>query len=356
MPKNVVHVLSSFKVGGAERLVLDLAQVQSLEDDKVAVFSCRAAQDALFEEFEHLAVEGMVSSGKRFQDYRALWSWFPSTGGHVLHIHSPAALRYLAPLLPLLKLKGVSLIYTRHGVAPLESKAWGRVHAWARLFVDATTFVSRVGLEVFHKRFAWPRRMLMPVSNGVFVPDLKPRETGEGGLVRIGSVGRMVTLKAQSHLIQVLSQIQQESPNLRFEVHFFGDGPELNALQSEAGQLLEDGTSVFHGMQLDREKVYGKLDLLVVCSEQEGLSLAIMEAMARGVPVVATDVGDSPKLVLNEQTGLLYEYADLSALRAALESLLHKPDRIKELGLAARQHILEHYSLQKTNADYQSLY
>lgn len=356
MPKNVIHVLSSFKVGGAERLVLDLAQVQTSEGDRVAVFSCNSAQDPLFGEFANIDVEGLLSTGKRLSDYQAIWQRFKSGKNSVLHIHSPAALRYLGPLLPFLKIQGVSLVYTRHGVAPLEKWSWSLVHAWARLFMDTATFVSDVGLEVFYERFNWRWSMLMTVSNGVFVPKDFNQEAFDGRPIKIGSVGRMVELKAQSHLVQVLADIQKEKPVLQLQLHFFGDGPERKSLITQAERLLKKGTAEFHGMQLNREKVYGDIDLLVVCSEQEGLSLAIMEAMARGIPVVATAVGDSPKLVVDGQTGYLYDYADLPALKSRLMGLLEAPGQIRLLGDGAREHIREQYSLQKTNRQYQSVY
>ena len=194
--------------------------------------------------------------------------------------------------------------------------------------------------------------MLTTISNGIYVPDASPPHVKD--VLRIGSVGRMVELKGQSHLIDVLHRLEEKGFD-QIEVHFFGDGPEREALHSAASGLKRI-TCTFHGMELDREKVYGSFDLLVVCSEQEGLSLAIMEAMARGRPAVATSVGDSPRLVIDGVTGYLYDYGDRDALEGHLLSLKQDGDLLERLGQQARTHIDENFSLESTDAAYQQVY
>jgi len=354
MAKRIVHVLSSFKIGGAERFVLDLGEVQQNLGDEILVFSCNAERDPLVDEAEKLSFNHAFSCGSRWQDYRKVVSYLKPFTDSVFQIHSPAALRYFSPILPLLRLYGVRLVYTRHGLNPLPDMSWSRVHAWARLFIHQVTFVSQAGLEVFHKRFGWRRSVLKAISNGIYVPELASHSRQEG-TIRLGSVGRMVALKGQRDLVTAVAALEKRVP-CQLEIHFFGDGPEQASLQSQVAQQLTSTHVEFHGMELDRDKVYDSFDILVVCSEQEGLSLAIMEAMARLVPVVATSVGDSPKLVIDDLTGFLYSYGDVEALIARLASLIQDPAAIEKLGEQARHHIRENFSLESTNAQYQQSY
>lgn len=349
----VMHVLSSLRVGGAERFVLDLLTIQKEAGDDVVVFSCSPEYTPLQEEAEKNHVNCLLSTEARWADYKTVWNFFRK--GHsnkVIHFHSPFGLRFFLPLLPLFRLAGINLVYTRHGIAPLASNKWKLIHRWARPFVSHVSFVSDAGKQVFSKTHGWSERVLSTISNGVYVPKDFIKPTSDK--IRLGSVGRMVALKGQSDLIQTVSCLD-DAERANLELHFFGDGPERQVLEEQAKQLAE-GQAIFHGMELDRDKVYSQIDILVVCSEQEGLSLVIMEAMARGIPVIATRVGDSPKLVINEQTGFLYDYSDISKLTEHLVTLCGSPELREKLGKQARQHMIDHFSLEHANDQYQACY
>ncbi|KZY34450.1 hypothetical protein A3752_06275 [Oleiphilus sp. HI0081] len=350
----VLHVLSSLKVGGAERFVLDLSAVQEQAGDHVEVFSCSSEECALDTEASKQSLNCILSSGDRFRDYKAVWHYFRTKSSKsVLHIHSPFGLRFFVPLLPFLFLLGVRIVYTRHGIAPLASKKWRLIHRFANLFVSWVTFVSDAGKKAFYNTHGWKESKLVTISNGVFVP-LQVANI-ESTKLRIGSVGRMVALKGQKGLINAVSRLDATLRE-KIEIHFFGDGPERSKLEALALEALNDGQCIFHGMELDRDKVYGSFDVLAVCSEQEGLSLAIMEAMARRIPVIATNVGDSPKLVLDDQTGFLYEYADVENLTKLITQLCEDDELRRSLGEKAREHMIENFSLESANEEYQKCY
>lgn len=348
----IIHVLSSFKVGGAERFVIDLGVVQSSNNDKVTIFSTSEKKEILVSELDGSEIDTFLSEGSRWKDYLLLMSVFKGSQRKILHLHSPWVLRYFLPLLPLFYIKNVRIIYTRHGLNPLPGKAWGFIHFFAKPFVSKVTFVSAAGKDVFYKRFKWLLDKLIVISNGVYVP--KDFMKSPSGKIRLGSVGRMVKLKGQTDLIQAVKCLDDELRK-RLEIHFFGDGPELAILQQKAKQL-ENDQAVFHGMELDRDKVFGEIDILVVCSEQEGLSLVIMEAMARGIPVIATRVGDSPKLVIDDQTGYVYDYSNIAQLSVRLVDLCENSGLREKLGQQAKQHMIACFSLEYANEQYQRCY
>jgi glycosyltransferase involved in cell wall biosynthesis len=350
---NIVHVLTSLRVGGAERFVLDLAQVQMDKMDEVTVFSCSPKKEALVSEAAEVGCDLILSTGSRIKDYLIFFSFFVTKKSNVFQLHSPWALRYFLLLLPVLVLLRVKVIYTRHGLNTLPGVKWSLVHAFARPWIHKVSFVSHSGLDVFRKRFNWPLEKLVTIRNGVFVP----KYTGAEGVekVRLGSVGRMVELKGQKHLIEAMGASDAEVME-KLELHFFGDGPELDSLKKLSSKKLTLNQIHFHGMELNREKVYENIDVLVVCSEQEGLSLAIMEAMARKIPVISTRVGDSPLLVIDGLTGFLYGYNDVKKLVSLIEFISRNPRLRKDLGNAARQHMIDNFSLQVTNDLYQENY
>src|SRR5262249_47460996 len=129
------------------------------------------------------------------------------------------------------------------------------------------------------------------------------------------------------------------------ELHFYGDGPDRALLQAQADACGGSSLIVFHGTLLDRSLIYHGLDILVVASRMEGLSLAIMEAMAHQIAIVATDVGGNSRLIHNDCTGLLIPYGDPERLAAALDKLLETPGLRRRLGEAALAFVSENFSL-----------
>jgi len=165
-------------------------------------------------------------------------------------------------------------------------------------------------------------------------------------------VGRLVALKGQRDVIDAVARLRL-APAV--ELHFFGDGPERDALHAHAAALIP-GQAVFHGAVVDREQIYGSIDLLVVASRMEGLSLVIMEAMARQIPVIATAVGGNSRLVVAGKTGILVAYGDADALSAALQTLASDRVQRDRLAAAGRQHIAQNYSLESAAQILRPLY
>lgn len=354
----VFHFVSSLKVGGAERFVIDLAVVQKKYFKEVAIISFGAEDDFLLEDAQHHGIKVIFATAGTWGLYRQLKSLLPAGGSGILNIHSTFAFRSLCPIFPFLRSRTRVIIYTRHGCAPLESLRWRISHLVARPFVDAATFVSDAGRKVFLDQHHWAPTKLHHISNGVLIPEAQGDSSSlgkVGKVVKIGSVGRMVKLKAQLHLLQALKSLP-ETQRSGIEVHFFGDGPMRPVLEDYIQNELDSTSVFFHGMVLDREQVYAAMDFLCVCSETEGLSLAIMEAMAREKPVVATNVGDSPLLVRHERTGLLYEYSDIEALQACLSEFIMDGDKRCQYGRNARELMETEFSLEKTHEQYLKCY
>jgi glycosyltransferase involved in cell wall biosynthesis len=141
--------------------------------------------------------------------------------------------------------------------------------------------------------------------------------------VRVLFVGVLRHEKSVDTLIEAIGLLQKEGKAVHLDV--VGDGDQRASLDRLAAQSLRAGTYHFHGFQTDPaalHRFYMQADVLVLCSVSEGLPRVVIEAMARGVPVVATTVGDIPDLVRHEQTGLLVPPRDPVALATSIRRLM----------------------------------
>jgi len=139
-----------------------------------------------------------------------------------------------------------------------------------------------------------------------------------------------------------------------------GEGPERDALRALADELglLGDGPVRVHlaGQVSPAEMVLGALDLFVLASRKEGLGVAALEAMAAGLPVVASRVGGLAESVVDGETGLLVPPEDPEALATAMSALLRDPDRRARLGAAGARRVAERYSADAMAAANLALY
>ncbi len=345
-------MVSSLLVGGAERFVIDLCVEQRAQGMQAEIVSFGELGDPLVAVAEALGIKVSVVKGiKGLMQFR-LWRAFRAQS--IIHFHSPAALKVALPILPFCLDR--KMVYTRHGADPLASASWRKVHQFARRYIDNICFVSLEGQQVFHQQHGWEHVASAVIDNGIAMPE--EREVvphPQDGRLRIGSVGRMVALKHQISLLKAVALLPVSLAQ-KIEVHFFGSGDQLPLLQQFSQQHLQQSEVIFHGLVSERAEIYNRFELLVVTSETEGMSLAIMEAMAYKRAVAATKVGGNPLLVEQGKTGYLFNYDDSQALAELIEQALTCPEQVIAFGEQGRQRILNQFSLQRTQQQYQAVY
>lgn len=134
------------------------------------------------------------------------------------------------------------------------------------------------------------------------------------------SVGRLSQEKAHADLIAAFAQLSKTNPNLKLVIA--GDGPERSPLESLSRQIGDGERIVFAGQVSDVQPFYGLADIFVLPSHREGSPNALLEAMAAGVPVVATTVGGVPEIVTDGENALLVPPHDISAMAQAVARVL----------------------------------
>jgi glycosyltransferase involved in cell wall biosynthesis len=345
----VAHVVGSLKIGGAERFVIDLCEVQKSNEKQPIIISLGQPGEAL--EAECYKLNTPVYSYSHSLIIKLCKVFLQLNKCNVIHIHTPHALKFLRPILPFLKAK---IIYTRHGAAPLSGPHWITLHKKVRSSIDAITFVSQEGKDNFQQTHQWHNVPSSVIDNGVLIQPIVKDEAAKAGL-RVGSVGRMIPLKNQIALLRA-AYLLPLSVQENLEIHYFGDGECMAALQAYDKQQNWPVKVFFHGMVNDRNVIYSSFDVLAVTSETEGLSMVIIEAMANKIPVVASNVGGNPKLVIDDKTGYLFDYCDDEKLASLLKRFAENNQLLDELGEYAFSYIKENFSLEATAKKYAELY
>ena len=194
------------------------------------------------------------------------------------------------------------------------------------------------------------------VDNDRFTPLPNANPNGNDAPLRLLCVGRLVTLKRVDVFLQAVARLQSTLTN-GVKANIVGDGPERSNLESQSVKLgLLPETVVFRGAVSDVAAVYRNADILVLTSDWEGTPNVLLEAMACGLPVVATRVGGVPDVVQEGVTGSLVDAGDIDALVNRLTALSNSPAMRAELGRRARQYILANHSLDQLPNSLQSLY
>jgi glycosyltransferase involved in cell wall biosynthesis len=169
--------------------------------------------------------------------------------------------------------------------------------------------------------------------------------------VVIGTLGRLTEQKDHLTLIQASARL---APNAR--VIIAGDGPMRPMLEREIDRLDVADRVRLLGIRRDRDTLYAAMDIFALPSRWEGLSLALVEAMGAGLPVVATAVGGTPEVVRNAHTGVLVEPRDVDVLAHALGQLAADPERRQSLGQAAADEALERFAIERHAREIAHLY
>jgi glycosyltransferase involved in cell wall biosynthesis len=170
----------------------------------------------------------------------------------------------------------------------------------------------------------------------------------------VGLVGRLAHVKNPALFLEAARLLVEQIPEARFAL--VGDGELRPALEQEVHALELTERVVFTGWHEDMPALYADLDLVALTSLNEGTPVSVIEALAAGVPVVATAVGGVPDIVTDQRTGLLVPSGDARAIAQAILTLLRNPPYGRRLAQAGQQEVLKRFNLARLAKDMESLY
>ncbi len=263
------------------------------------------------------------------------------------------------------ELYGAPLVASFHGY---DFSAWPKRHgagAYARLFADADAVIvnssyTRGRLLALGCPSARLHRIPAPFRAAEF--PFRERTLAAGEPIRLLSVGRLVEKKGIEYALDAVAQLRAHWPALRYDV--VGDGPLRSALGVRAAELGLASVVTLHGA-LPRNAVLALLDrahLFVMPSvtagdgDVEGQGVALQEAQAVGLPVVATEHNGFPESIVPGRSGMLVPERDAPALARALTELLSRPAAWPEMGRAGRKHVEATYDAPRVCAELVELY
>lgn len=362
----VLYFIDGLGRGGAQRHLLSL--LRHLDRERVdPVLWCLEKKGDLVPEFDALGipVEDLGFPGESIVGRRAIVSILPLR--HRLRRLNPDVVHtYLFSPNLYGTLLG-ALAGTRAIVSSRRDMAWweaGR-HLLATRF--ANRFVDRVvAVSENVRRHSIARERLDPervvtVPNGIDLAEFDRARTEPAPWTAPPGVGPILAMtaglrpvKGHEYLLGAVARLAPRFPDLRFLL--VGDGPRRQELEQQARLAGIAEQVVFLGWQANVAPLLDRIDLFVLSSVSEGQSNAILEAMAAGRPVVATDVGGNPETIADGVTGLLVPPRNPERLAEAIEDALRDRSRAQAMGRAGRLRVERLFSAQAVARRLEELY
>ena len=366
----VAHVMYRFDTGGLENGIVNLINHMPADRYRHAVIALTEVtdfrkriqrEDALFISLNKAPGHGIWLFPRLFRLFRQLR---PT----IVHSRNLAALEVQLPAW----LAGVPVrIHGEHGrdVGDLDGSnvTCQRVRRFYRPFVSFYLALSRDLADYLTEIIHVPGNKVLQVYNGVdsvrFQPDPAGQRVAGCPFARpahwlLGTVGRMQTVKDQPTLVRAFIRALEIDPSLRSRLRLVlvGDGP----LRAECLQLLANAGMAelawLPGERSDIPEIMRGLDCFVLPSLAEGISNTILEAMASGLPVIATNVGGNADLVASGITGSIIPAADPEAMAVEIVRLATQPDAAQSMGLAGRNLVEKKFSMNAMVTAYQGAY
>ncbi len=359
----VLHIVLSLHPGGAERLVIELAR--RLRPAVEPAICCLDEAGTWADELRGAGVPVHVlgrrpgfhpSLGFRLATLAREW------GADLLHAHQYTPFCYGA--IATMRAPRLGLVVTEHGRLTDAPPSFKRRLANSVLSRRPAAVVAvSHELRGFMADEDYEAARLRVIHNGIDVgPDPSPdaRRAARAALgvaedtVVVGSVARFDAVKNLPALVEAFARMRAAAPDTRLVL--VGDGPERERIAERTRALRVADAVTFTGLRDDARAVMAGFDIYANTSISEGISLTILEAMAAGLPVVATAVGGNPEAVEDGVSGVLVPARDGAALQAALLVLAADPVRRAALGQSGRARAVRLFNIDRMVQDYLALY
>jgi glycosyltransferase involved in cell wall biosynthesis len=286
--------------------------------------------------------------------------WLRQRAPDVVHVHSGAWLKGVTAA----QQAGVPRrVYTLHGIYPVEPWYLPWMSRLAASRTDTAVAVTETLRTYLLERIRMPASRVRVIGNGVDVQRFAPVERDhvlagglgipEGAFV-VGTVARLHAVKNHALLLEAFARFQRDRPNS--VLLLVGEGELRSQLAARAAELGIAGRVLMPGTMPDTAPVYRLFDVFVLSSVIEGTSMSALEAMASGVPVVATAVGGNPLLLNDGEAGMLVPTEQVEPMANALLELAADADRRTGLIRRARKRVVDRYSDDAMFDAYETVY
>ncbi|QZY55557.1 glycosyltransferase [Crassaminicella profunda] len=354
--KKIVHIISNFKIGGAQKLLLDLINNSNKSLFDVSVISLyNKTNNSLANEFEKADCPIYYLNKKSGFDINIelqLVNLLRKIRPDVVHTHM-AGLKY--SIIPLLFCKVKLKCNTEHTII---KENYTNIEAWVKKFAYKYFNVKPVGIsncvsESIKK--VYKVSDIKTIYNGINVE--KYTHDGERIIdeknIKLINVATFLPDKNHEFLIESIKILAEKINN--FKLYLIGDGKLRNEIQKKIDYYDLGQHVILLGFRNDVNELLVKSDMFLMTSKHEGFGLVLVEAMAAGLPIVATEIGGIPEVVINNQNGLLVSCDKPRLFADAIEKLINEKSKYKTISsnnlLRAKK-----FDIQNTILEYEKLY
>lgn len=357
----VLQVANSLEIGGLEKVVLNILNVQQpaqlCEIGVVCLEEKGALDDCVPEEAMHIHLHKThVSRQKLVRNFANI---VRKEKIDIIHCHNYAPLLF-SVLVKIALLGRVKIVYTEHNqiysIAPRHYK----IFRYLLKFTDEIVTVS----EDLQKYFMAEKlgKKSTVIWNGIPEPQVNKEEVRRlGALYRknendflVGTAVVMSEQKGLKYLVEAARKVVREVPQIKFLL--IGDGPKRKELEQQVAEYGLSENIIFPGYQKEIHNHLKTLDIFVLSSLWEGFSIALLEALALELPIVATDVGGNSEIVNNNVTGMLVPSKDPPALKKALLTLYGDQNLRQTFARNGREHFVKNCTVLTMVEKYHRLY
>jgi glycosyltransferase involved in cell wall biosynthesis len=347
----ILHLDPEIAWGGGESQVIGLLSYLSRRGHQNHLLS--HPEGLLFKEAQRIGIAAFPLSVRNELDLRPVFSLrrlIREEGYDVAHFHTKRAhalALWLGRAHP-----GVRFVVTRRMDYPVKRNWY--THYLYNVCVDGVVAIS-TKIAALLVEGGVRREKIRVIHSGVEPGafQIVQAEADNSSFPVIGTVAVLEERKGHPFLLQAAAHLKQQGHRLRYRIA--GDGSQRERLQKLALELGLSEDIEFVGFIRDVPDFLSSIDIFVLPSLFEGLGVAVLEAMAAGKPVVATDVGGLSELVDDRRTGLLVPPRDSRALARAISDLVSKRDLLREMGKNGQERVLGNFTMgqmAKKNEDY----
>lgn len=357
----ILHIIESLEFGGAEKIVISLAN--SMAGMHEVAICCLKRIGALGPEVDRRIKVFCLNKGEG-NDYVLpfrLARLIRRHGHDIVHTHNWGV--FLEGGLAGVFARTPVLIHSVHGpYAAYSGTLSSRIKIALRHFLERLlsrrfhriTAVSDAIREYIVREIGIDPGRVVTVHNGIPVDDSIPATKTGGDEVTLIAVGRLAEIKNHMLMVRAFHEALKEGATARLII--VGDGPERPSIENFLRtNRLEDKVKLL-GFRSDIVELLRGADVFILTSRYEGISVALLEAMRAGLPVIATRVGGVPETVRDGKTGLLVGQDDLQGLVQAMRTLVQSGELRREMGRRGRDFLIEEFSLAVMNSRYTNIY
>ncbi len=367
----IAHVLYRLDTGGMERMLITLIQNTRLHYRHAVI--CLEGYGALRASLAPDDVQCIAlhkKPGKDWRCYARLWCALRHLKPAIVHTYNFGAL----DMAPVAKLAGVRrVIHAERGRDAADpngkSRKYRRMRRWLLPLIDRYVTVSEDLQKWLIRDVRIPRARVTWIPNGIDAVPFEEARSARSkprllntfaplGSVLIGTIGRLDPVKDQLGLIEAFHRLCEQLPDSRERLRLVlvGEGPQRKALEARVANADLAAQVRLLGNRTDVAALLGEFDVFALSSIAEGMPGAVLEAMASGLPVVATRVGGVGEVVVDGVTGTLVEASNPAALAQALRRYVGDESLRRQHGDAGRERVEQHFSLHAMLAGYTALY